>query len=145
MKTNKKGFTLAELLIVISIIAILISIAIPAFSGALDSAKVQADHANMRSAYSIAQVANLQGYMEVADGTHKVSDGVKEFAFQLDGSVGAITGTGANPYILKAAHAKDFPECSSSAVCMSNEKNAVTSGSYIKIKFDGTNYKVVLE
>lgn len=60
-KTNKKGFTLAELLIVIAIIAILIAIAIPTFSGALENAKRQTDHANMRNAYAMAQVANLNG------------------------------------------------------------------------------------
>ena len=37
-KTNKKGFTLAELLIVVAIIAVLVAIAIPVFTtqGALN-------------------------------------------------------------------------------------------------------------
>ena len=59
MKMNKKGFTLAELLIVIAIMAVLIAIAIPVFAGQLDNAKLQADHANLRSAYAIMQTANL--------------------------------------------------------------------------------------
>lgn len=59
MKNNKKGFTLAELLIVIAIIAVLIAIAIPVFSGQLENARLQADHANLRSAYAIIQTANL--------------------------------------------------------------------------------------
>ena len=33
--TNKKGFTLMEMLIVVAIIAILVAIAIPTFSGTL--------------------------------------------------------------------------------------------------------------
>lgn len=61
MKMNKKGFTLAELLIVIAIIAVLIAIAIPVFSGQLDNAKLQADHANLRSAYAQVQTLNLLG------------------------------------------------------------------------------------
>ena len=48
-KLNKKGFTLAELLIVVAIIAILVAIALPLFFGALDNAKEQTFNANLRS------------------------------------------------------------------------------------------------
>ena len=61
MKMNKKGFTLAELLIVIAIIAILIAIAIPAFGAQLENARISADHANIRSAYAICQDAKILG------------------------------------------------------------------------------------
>jgi len=50
--TNKKGFTLMEMLIVVAIIAILIAIAIPTFTGSLNKAKLAADEANVRAAYS---------------------------------------------------------------------------------------------
>ena len=48
-KLNKKGFTLAELLIVVAIIAILIAIALPLFFGAMDNAEKARDDANIRS------------------------------------------------------------------------------------------------
>lgn len=48
-KLNKKGFTLAELLIVVAIIAILVAIALPLFFGALDNAREQTFNANKRS------------------------------------------------------------------------------------------------
>ena len=51
-KLNKKGFTLAELLIVVAIIAVLVAIAIPVFSGALTKAQEAADEANVRAAYA---------------------------------------------------------------------------------------------
>ena len=50
-KLNTKGFTLAELLIVVAIIAVLVAIAIPVFSNQLERAKIAADEANVRSWY----------------------------------------------------------------------------------------------
>ena len=53
-KLNKKGFTLAELLIVVAIIAILVAIAIPVFSSQLDKTRAAVDDANARSIRSMA-------------------------------------------------------------------------------------------
>ena len=47
---NKKGFTLAELLIVVAIIAVLVAIAIPVFTNQLEKSKEATDAANLRSA-----------------------------------------------------------------------------------------------
>ena len=49
---NKKGFTLAELLIVVAIIAVLVAIAIPVFTSQLEKSKEATDLANIRSAYA---------------------------------------------------------------------------------------------
>ena len=49
---DKKGFTLAELLIVVAIIAVLVAIAIPVFTGQLEKAREAADMANIRAAYA---------------------------------------------------------------------------------------------
>lgn len=51
-KASKKGFTLAELLIVVAIIAVLVAIAIPTFSSATTKAKEAADLANVRGWYA---------------------------------------------------------------------------------------------
>ena len=51
-KTNKKGFTLAELLIVVAIIAVLVAIAIPVFTSQLEKAREATDAANIRAAYA---------------------------------------------------------------------------------------------
>ena len=53
-KLNKKGFTLAELLIVVAIIAILVAIAIPIFTNQLQKARISRDEANVRSAKAVA-------------------------------------------------------------------------------------------
>ena len=51
-KTNKKGFTLAELLVVVAIIAVLVAIAIPIFTAQLEKAREATDAANLRAAYA---------------------------------------------------------------------------------------------
>lgn len=60
-KNNKKGFTLAELLIVVAIIAVLVAVAIPVFTSQLEKSRDATSVANMRSAYAESQVAILTG------------------------------------------------------------------------------------
>lgn len=59
-KLNKKGFTLAELLVVVAILAILVAVSIPIFTGKLNEAKKTTDEANMRAAKAAAVTEYLQ-------------------------------------------------------------------------------------
>ena len=52
MRRTKRGFTLAELLIVVAIIGVLVAIAIPIFSSQLEKSREATDLANVRAAYS---------------------------------------------------------------------------------------------
>ena len=61
MKKNKKGFTLAELLIVVAIIAVLVAIAIPVFTSQLEKSRDSVTVSNLRAAYAEAQTAYLTG------------------------------------------------------------------------------------
>lgn len=59
MKKNNKGFTLMEMLIVVAIIAVLVAIAIPTFTSALEKSREATDAANIRAAYAEVTVAAL--------------------------------------------------------------------------------------
>ena len=76
-KLNKKGFTLAELLIVVAIIAVLVAISIPIFTAQLNKAKYAADEANARSIYA----------EMVAD--YLANGGNQSTNFEVDGTVTA--------------------------------------------------------
>ncbi len=58
-KINKKGFTLAELLIVVAIIGVLVAISIPIFTAQLEKARIATNQANIRSAKAAAAAAEL--------------------------------------------------------------------------------------
>ena len=57
MKKNNKGFTLAELLIVVAVIAVLVAVAIPTFTNQLEKSRQAVDISNLREAYAAARLA----------------------------------------------------------------------------------------
>lgn len=57
---SKRGFTLAELLVVVAIIAILVAVSIPIFTGKLEDARKNTDLANERAAKAAAIADYLQ-------------------------------------------------------------------------------------
>lgn len=67
----KKGFTLAELLTVVAIIAVLVAIAIPVFSSQLEKSRETVDLANIRSAYAQIMIG------AITDGRPQTSDPIQ--------------------------------------------------------------------
>ena len=58
-KLNKKGFTLAELLVVVAIIGVLVAISIPIFTAQLEKSRDAVTASNVRAAYAEASAAKL--------------------------------------------------------------------------------------
>ena len=79
-KMNKKGFTLAELLIVVAIIAVLVAISIPIFTAQRKKAYLATNQANARSAYAAVEAQYLQ-------------DDTKTGVFSYDVATGKISTT----------------------------------------------------
>lgn len=69
MKTTNRGFTLIELLIVVVIIGILASIAIPKFSSVREKAYLSAMRADLRNLANLQDVYYNDNYSYAADGT----------------------------------------------------------------------------
>ena len=88
---SKKGFTLAELLVVVAIIAVLVAVAIPVFSTQLNSAKLATDHAMIREAYAHMQYAKITEEITVDGVTMPISKCHENHKFYLylskDGSL----------------------------------------------------------
>ena len=116
-KTNKKGFTLAELLIVVAIIAVLVAIAIPVFTAHLEKSREAVDAANIRAAYAEVMAE------AITDGTKDVTKDVK-----------------LKQQTVKWQNSFDFPENLEEAAGAVEPDNGVTA----TIKWDKATEKVTI-
>ena len=89
MKKNKKGFTLAELLIVVAIIGVLVAISIPIFITQLKKARFAVNQANARSAMSAAITCFLETPDDVKETTSANRD--LHMYFRYDTNTGQCT------------------------------------------------------
>lgn len=77
-RENKKGFTLAELLVVVAIVGILVAISIPVFTAQLGKAREATNNANLRAAKAAAVSEYLTSDKTTTEATYKYTtdDGV---------------------------------------------------------------------
>ena len=100
MKKNNKGFTLAELLIVVAIIAVLVAIAIPVFTTQLEKSREATDIANVRSAYATI----MSSYLTEGDSTSSMTVAARQTISGWQTASGGIieymneSGAGHYPY-----------------------------------------------
>lgn len=81
VRENKKGFTLAELLVVVAIVAILVAISIPVFTAQLGKARKATNQANLRAAKAAA----------IAEYLTDDQDTSKKITYDYDISTGVAT------------------------------------------------------
>ena len=75
IRSSKKGFTLAELLIVVAIIGVLVGISIPIFSAQLQKSRLATNQANARAAYAAVSASILDQNVAGGSGVYTVATG----------------------------------------------------------------------
>lgn len=107
MRHKNNGFTLAELLIVVAIIAVLVAISIPIFSKQLEKSRDATSVANLRSAYAEAMTAAIDYNGTELSGSPKrvTSDGVN---MDLYGTNGVVTAVIVHGVYLHSGSANDW-------------------------------------
>ena len=91
IRSSKKGFTLAELLIVVAIIGVLVGISIPIFSAQLEKSRESTDIANLRAAKAAAVAAYLDADMSNTKVSWKdANDASKGFTAYYDADEGSL-------------------------------------------------------
>ena len=114
LRKNEKGFTLAELLIVVAIIGVLVAISIPIFTAQLEKAREGADLANIRSAYAEASVKAL-------DSKEYVGTAMTDAKMQSTGAIDKIDTT------------------NSSMAGIDISKITITKGEQVTVKVDASD------
>ena len=104
VRGNKKGFTLAELLVVVAIVGILVAISIPVFTAQLSKARKATNLANLRAAKAAAVAEYLTGEKE---GT---------MYYNYDSASGKATGSETDDRVAKTERKLDDSATSGTAV-----------------------------
>ena len=76
LKKSRKGFTIVELLIVVAIIAVLVAVSIPVFSGQLEKARRAVDLHTARTIESILVAAINDGTIQIPNPNGNQASGV---------------------------------------------------------------------
>lgn len=134
MKNNTNGFTLAELLIVVAIIAVLVAISIPIFTSQLEKSRQSVDLDTVRAAYSTVKYAEMLG--EGPNGENNFSVG-NHYSYYLksDGTFKECSGgyAGSDAYAMKS-HNADISKWANIHVYDLKDAHL-----YLYITYDGDN------
>ena len=122
IRSSKKGFTLAELLIVVAIIGVLVGISIPIFTTQLEKSRESTDIANLRAAKAAVTAAYLDDETIVGK------------TFVYDAENGKLLDTSATGYSLPKAYGKGTAATGSSTnTYMDYTPSTVGAGNVIQV------------
>ena len=94
-KTNKKGFTIVELVIVIAVIAILAAVMIPTFGGIIDRANQSAAKQEASIAYKAAYAIDVvDGKVDGKQGVTPITEADLDEDIQVEGVTARYTEEG---------------------------------------------------
>ena len=86
---EQKGFTLAELLVVVAIIGVLVAVSVPIFTSQLRKAKLATNQANARAAYAVTVATLLDE--GAAEGTGEYSLGKGSVTISPNATAQSVT------------------------------------------------------
>jgi len=140
-KKSIKGFTLAEMLIVVAIIGVLISILVPAFEKKIEKAKIATDEANLRQAYEAAMAEVLTTgkdavYIVKMSAKKKVNKATADYDLKIQGEVSSPTSSvyrtiGGQLYLHNSYYNYKYVEV---AISSGNSKS-FTSAGFGKVRY----------
>lgn len=88
-KNGSKGFTMAELLIVVAIIAVLVAVAIPVFNNQLEKSREAVDLSNIRNAYAAVSLYALEN-SEVMNANKDFSVSYNGYTLRVSGAIDPV-------------------------------------------------------
>ena len=134
--TNKKGFTVVELVIVIAVIAILAAVLIPTFSGVIASANLSSDQKAVRDMNTVLSVEFASGepasIKDVVDALDKNGYNVNSLT-PLSKDHQFIWNEGTKTIVLVKNGEVVFPK---GATLAENHENLASGSSYINVEVD---------
>lgn len=140
MNNTKKGFTLAELLVVVAIIGVLVAVSIPIFTSQLSKARYATNQANLRAAKGamITEMLGIGNTATTSSGTYDTKTGILTVDAKT-ANAGEITDTmvdeqyDANSTTNKISHAGTY-----TSITVVYAVTTATTGNTIAVTYTGT-------